>query len=89
MRWARFCAGRGVTEGKRVLADAFAVDLPKAVIGRRGKVSWDGVCARTYAKNADAITRELERASSSLYLWRSSTKVGAGKFRPRRSLANS
>jgi hypothetical protein len=49
-----------VIEGKRILADAFAADLPQAVLGRRAKVSWDGVCARTYARNADAILQELD-----------------------------
>ena len=62
MRWARLCARARFNAGKRVLADAFAAELPDPVLGRRGKVSWDGVCARTYAKNAGAIGDELERS---------------------------
>lgn len=59
LAWARHSARRGVIEGKRILADAFEGDLPPSVAGRRSKVAWDGVCARLYHKNGDAIRAVL------------------------------
>jgi hypothetical protein len=47
--WTRLSARLGRRRGKSILADAFAAELPGAVTGRRGKVPWDGVCARGYA----------------------------------------
>ncbi len=66
MRWARWCSKSGFNAGKRVLADAFSVELPEVVVARRAKVSWDGVCARSYAQNARLIGDELERSSALL-----------------------
>ena len=48
------------------MADAFAADLPEAVTGRKGKVPWDGVTSRAYARHADAIVTEIERVSGPL-----------------------
>jgi len=66
LSWARLSARRGVREGKRILADAFAAELPHAVTGRRSKVSWDGVCARAYGQHGEAIRNELEISSAPL-----------------------
>ena len=66
MAWARLSARIGARPGKEILAEAFATDLPGAVIGRRGKVPWDGVCARAYARHGDAIASEIDRVSGPL-----------------------
>jgi len=66
MFWARLSARDGVIEGKRILAEAFAKELPGVVTGRRAKVSWDGICARSYAQHADSIIDEIERVSAPL-----------------------
>ena len=50
------------------MSDAFAAELPDAVTGRRGKVPWDGVCARGYAAHAGTIIEEVERVRGPLEL---------------------
>jgi len=66
------CHGRlyhlswGVHEGKKILAEAFYNELPAVVVNRKSKVSWDGICARTYAQHGNAIIEEIENASAPL-----------------------
>ncbi len=64
--WARISARLAVRQKKKILMEAFAAELPAAVAGRRGKVSWDGVCARMYAQNGEAIAYEIERVRDPL-----------------------
>jgi hypothetical protein len=66
LSWARLSARLGVHQGKKILADAFASELPDAVAGRRGKVCWDGVCARAYALHGNSIINEIELARGPL-----------------------
>ena len=63
---ARLSARLGAPEGKRILAEAFAPELPSAVTARRGKVPWDGVVARAYAQHGSAIATEIEAARGPL-----------------------
>jgi asparagine synthetase B (glutamine-hydrolysing) len=64
--WTRLSARLGRRREKSILADAFAAELPGAVTGRRGKVPWDGVCARGYALHGDSIVKEIERVRAPL-----------------------
>src|SRR3989442_4359023 len=64
--WARLSAHLSIREGKGILADAFAAELPSVVTGRMSKVTWDGVCARAYAAHGDSIVTEIERVAAPL-----------------------
>jgi hypothetical protein len=64
--WTRMAAQGGARHGKEILADAFRSELPGAVRRRRGKVCWDGVCARAYAMHGRSIIGELERSMNLL-----------------------
>ncbi|MGA3353994.1 MAG: asparagine synthase C-terminal domain-containing protein [Acidimicrobiales bacterium] len=66
LSWARLSARIGTHPGKSILREAFASELPNAVTDRRGKVPWDGVCARGYTEHADAIVGEIERVREPL-----------------------
>jgi hypothetical protein len=66
LSWAKVSARLGIRQGKGILSDAFVAELPAAVTGRRGKVSWDGVCARAYAAHGDSIVSEIERVAAPL-----------------------
>lgn len=66
LSWAALSARLGRHEGKRILTEAFAAELPSAVANRRGKVCWDGVCARAYAHHGGAILHEIEQARGPL-----------------------
>ena len=66
LSWAELSARLGLRQGKSILADAFAAELPSAVTGRKGKVPWDGVCARGYAQHASVIVEEIERVRGPL-----------------------
>jgi hypothetical protein len=66
IEWAKLARRFGLPVGKHILADAFNAQLPGAVTSRRGKVPWDGVCARGYALHGDSIVKEIERASGPL-----------------------
>jgi asparagine synthetase B (glutamine-hydrolysing) len=63
MGWAHLSAQLGVREGKKILVEAFADKLPEELLARRSKVSWDGVCARTYAAHGGSIIQEIEKTS--------------------------
>jgi asparagine synthetase B (glutamine-hydrolysing) len=60
LSWTSLAMRFGYSLGKRILADAFSGELPSAVTERRGKVCWDGVCARAYAQHAASIANEIE-----------------------------
>jgi asparagine synthetase B (glutamine-hydrolysing) len=60
MSWASLSRRLGLCQGKMILADAFALEFPDVVTGRRGKVCWDGVSARAYALHANSIVNEIE-----------------------------
>ena len=64
--WAHLSAQLGVREGKKILVEAFADELPEELLVRRSKVSWDGVCARGYAAHGENIIQEIERTASVL-----------------------
>jgi hypothetical protein len=66
LAWAKLSARLGVRKRKQILAEAFVAELPVAVRERRGKVSWDGVCARAYAQHGDSIIDEFEGALAPL-----------------------
>jgi hypothetical protein len=66
LSWAKVSARLGTRQGKGILAHAFVAELPAAVRERRGKVSWDGVCARAYAAHGDALVGEIETVSAPL-----------------------
>lgn len=61
--WAHLSAQLGVLEGKKILAEAFADKLPAELLARRSKVSWEGVCARTYAAHGEHIIQEVEKTA--------------------------
>lgn len=58
--WAKQSAKSGIREGKKILTEAFEAEFPYVVANRKSKVSWDGVCARSYALHGKAIAAELE-----------------------------
>lgn len=58
--YARLSAEHGFNEGKQIVADAFADVLPAAIMQRRGKVSWEGVYARTYQVHEGNLGKEFE-----------------------------
>jgi hypothetical protein len=64
--YAKWCANQGFNPGKKLLADAFGDILPAAIRERRGKVSWEGVYARTYLANAEALRAEFEACHDAL-----------------------
>jgi asparagine synthetase B (glutamine-hydrolysing) len=66
LEWARLSALSGVREGKKILSEAFQADLPKEIVNRRSKVSWDGVCARGYARHGQEIATLIESAAEPL-----------------------
>ena len=66
LAWASLSRRLGAHEGKQILVDAFAEQLPNAVVSRRGKVCWDGVCARAYALHGHSIVNEIERVRGPL-----------------------
>jgi hypothetical protein len=64
--WSSWCATRGVRTDKTVLARALSDYLPGEVVGRRGKVAYDGVWMRAYAHNAAAMANLFEATGSAL-----------------------
>jgi hypothetical protein len=64
LRWAQLTRSQGERHSKRILADVFGDELPPAVLGRRGKVCWDGVFARGYALHGDGIREAIEQKRS-------------------------
>ena len=64
LAWARLRARLDIPLSKQILTDAF--DLPEAITHRRGKVPWDGVNTRAYARHAGSIITEIERAREPL-----------------------
>lgn len=66
LAWSRLSARLGLPPSKTILAEAFAAELPGAVVARNGKVPWDGVSTRAYATHADSIIAEIERVASPL-----------------------
>ena len=64
LSWARLTARHDIPLNKRILTEAF--DLPQAVTHRRGKVPWDGVNTRGYARYAGSIITEIERVREPL-----------------------
>jgi hypothetical protein len=64
--YARWCARHGFNPGKKILVEAFADILPEAILQRRGKVSWEGVYARTYVANEDSLSEEFESCHEAL-----------------------
>ena len=66
LAYAKWCAGHGFNPGKKIIADAFADILPEAILRRRGKVSWEGVYARTYVANEGSLSKEFESCHEAL-----------------------
>jgi hypothetical protein len=66
LAWARLSASLGIVQGKRILADAYDAELPAALLNRRSKVAWDGVCGRAYAQHASSIMDPIECLSGPL-----------------------
>lgn len=64
--YAKWCAEHGFNPGKKVIVDAFADVLPEAIRQRRGKVTWEGVYARTYVAHADGLSAEFESCRQAL-----------------------
>ena len=64
--WSRYCRSRGARPDKRVLADAAGDWLPPEVVGRHGKVAYDGVWMRAYAANLEPIAGAFERVAGVL-----------------------
>lgn len=64
--YARWCVEHGFNEGKKIVAEAFSDVLPGAIMRRRGKVSWEGVYARTYQAHEDALGTEFESCQDTL-----------------------
>jgi asparagine synthetase B (glutamine-hydrolysing) len=64
--WSRACAVAGQKPDKTILMRAFADLLPAAVSGRRGKVPYDGVWQRAYARHGDHIAGTLDCSASLL-----------------------
>lgn len=64
--YAKWCAARGFNHGKKIIIDAFSDVLPEAVQQRRGKVSWEGVYARTYVAHEDSLSEEFESCHEAL-----------------------
>ena len=61
LQWAMLTRELGEPHSKRILAEAFAQDMPDAVRDRRGKVCWDGVFARAYATHEETILAVFDR----------------------------
>lgn len=66
MAWSLVCARRGVRPDKTVLARALTDYLPVEVVRRRGKVAYDGVWMRAYARNAATIADLFESSAGAL-----------------------
>jgi hypothetical protein len=66
LRWTAWNAARGSKPDKTILAAALPGWLPAEVTGRRGKVAYDGVWLRAYARHADHIGATFERAAGLL-----------------------
>ncbi len=64
--YAKWCASHGFNPGKKIMVDAFADILPEAILRRHGKVSWEGVYARTYVANEDSLSKEFESCYEAL-----------------------
>ncbi len=64
--YAKWCAGHGFNPGKKIIIDAFADVLPEAIRQRRGKVTWEGVSARTYVANKNSLSEEFESCHEAL-----------------------
>jgi hypothetical protein len=64
--YAKWCAARAFNPGKQIVAEAFADVLPAAILHRRGKVTWEGVYARTYIASAPHIAAEFEACHQAL-----------------------
>jgi asparagine synthetase B (glutamine-hydrolysing) len=66
LQWSHWCAARGARPDKTILSEAMVGALPREVIGRKGKVAYDGVWMRGYAHNADHLAGTIEGASALL-----------------------
>jgi asparagine synthetase B (glutamine-hydrolysing) len=64
--WSRHCRALGARPDKSILTEAAGRWLPAAVTGRKGKVAYDGVWMRAYARNAEHIADALERTGDVL-----------------------
>jgi hypothetical protein len=61
--WSRWSAARNARPDKTILARAVGPLLPAAVLERKGKVAYDGVWMRAYAKHGEHIAATLERVA--------------------------
>lgn len=59
LHWSQWCAVRSARPDKNILALAMGAVLPTAVTERKGKVAYDGVWMRGYARNADHIASTI------------------------------
>ncbi|WP_432824462.1 asparagine synthase-related protein [Dactylosporangium sp. CA-092794] len=66
LRWTAWNTARGGAPDKTILAAALRGWLPVEVTGRRGKVAYDGVWLRAYARHADHIGATIERTAGLL-----------------------
>lgn len=66
LSWSRLSAAQGRRPDKTILARALGGLLPEAVTGRKGKVAYDGVWMRAYARHGAHIGNTLERAAGPL-----------------------
>lgn len=60
LAWSRHSASQGARPDKSILARACGEWLPAAVLGRKGKVAYDGVWLRAYAVHQEHISRTIE-----------------------------
>jgi asparagine synthetase B (glutamine-hydrolysing) len=61
--WSQICVARATRPDKSLLSRALCDLLPAAVTNRRGKVPYDGVWQRAYARHGDCIAATLERSA--------------------------
>lgn len=66
LAWSAHCRANHVRPDKNILVRAVPDLLPAVVVARRGKVAYDGVWMRGYAKHGRHIGDTIERASSVL-----------------------
>jgi asparagine synthetase B (glutamine-hydrolysing) len=64
--WSRLNAARRARPTKTILSRTFGDLLPIAVTRRRGKVAYNGVWMRAYARHGDHIARTFEETSAVL-----------------------
>jgi hypothetical protein len=64
--YAKWCAEHGFNPGKKIIVDAFEDVLPEVILRRRGKVTWEGVSARTYVAHEKSLGEEFESCHEAL-----------------------